>query len=162
MGNRLKRNLQPVVPSLHMRRSTVLQPDMQPHANVSLHRCRPPFLADSCTARISFTNSPTGEIFEVTVGLRLVTSSACSAAMKIPPAEWTIGQRKRILRQVISEGSHLTHAQEDQEDVERREAMLRARDEVNLAEIPATDDKGEVATEGVSRGQEFCAIRCVV
>lgn len=115
-----------------------------------------------CTVRISFINAPTGEAFGVTVGLRLVTSSACSTTMETPPETWTIGQRRRIFRRVIGEASQLVHAEEDQDGGEGQESMLLGRDEVNLAEVPTRGAMAEGEAEGIARRQVLCAIRCAV
>lgn len=82
--------------------------------------------------------------------------------MEIPPETWTIGQRRRIFRRVISEASQLVRAEEDQDGGQEQEAMLLGRDEVNLDEIPARGSMAEGAAEGIARQQVLCAIRCVV
>lgn len=62
---------------------------------------------------MTFYHPPSGGTFSVTTGVGAVANASL---MSKPPAEWTIAQRKNIIRRVVKETSDIIQLQGDEEE----------------------------------------------
>ena len=67
--------------------------------------------------RIIFTNAPTGDTYNITVGVGVLAATDCALAANASPRSWTLGQRRRVIKRAIVERSFFVPVEErDSED----------------------------------------------
>lgn len=101
--------------------------------------------ADNCSfVRLAFTNPSSGETFGLTLGLGLVVTAAVSLVPNTPLEDWTMGQRRRIFKRVIREGSHFVEVEEEEvnEGLEKPVTVNQAHEKETFGNHYAYNDAG--------------------
>ncbi|CAN0003257.1 unnamed protein product [Ectocarpus fasciculatus] len=127
---------------------------------------------------VTFTNPRSGATFRLSLGIGAVAAQARHVSVASSPEDWTLGQKRRVIKKVIQKNSKLVLVEEDEtrDRVPERPRPIRSEEGLDNAEdldVQAFSMENDpwnglsVGGEGVSKHrasgvrQIFCAIRCL-
>ena len=79
------------------------------------------FFTYPCVCRVTFTDSQSSETFRVSLGIGPVAALARHLSIAPSPENWTLGQRRRLIKSAIRERSTLVPVEEEEEGEEEGE-----------------------------------------